>query len=105
MKRKCIKLKNLNIKQQKLIWIMASETTRTSLPYLTKYEYTEALGRRSLQISEGKPSTVKDTRDLSPMEIAVLEFESGKSPIKIVRSFNDGKTEEWNINEMEYLRD
>lgn len=75
----------------------------TSLPFLNKYEYAEAIGQRALEIANGSPVTVKCDTNLPANEIAILEFKNGKSPIKIVREFPDGHREIWNINEMKYL--
>lgn len=75
---------------------------KSTLPFLNKYEYTEAIARRAKEISDGSPTTVKGA-GMSPIEIAKHEFYCKKSPIKIVRTFPNGQQEVWNINEMEYL--
>lgn len=59
--------------------------------YLTKYERARIVGARALQISMGAPFLVKLTKKrleeigYNPLEIAKIEFDEGKIPLKVRR--------------------
>ncbi|OVE74565.1 hypothetical protein BVX95_01930 [archaeon D22] len=58
----------------------------------TKYEKARMIGSRALQISMGAPLFVElseaelEKLKFNPIEIAKVEFEQGKIPMKILRS-------------------
>jgi DNA-directed RNA polymerase subunit K/omega len=60
---------------------------------LTKYEMAALIGARIEQLAHGAPSTI-DTRGMTDVRaIAIKEFETGASPISVVRRFPDNKTQ------------
>ncbi len=53
----------------------------------TKFEKARIVGSRALQISMGAPVIIDVPKNMSdPVEIAMLEFESGVIPITIKRA-------------------
>lgn len=64
----------------------------------TKYEKARLIGTRALQISMGAPFLVKVSKkkleeiQYNPIEIAKLEFESGKIPLDVFRKSRFHKT-------------
>jgi DNA-directed RNA polymerase subunit K len=53
----------------------------------TRFEKARIIGARALQISMGAPSLIKIPKGvIEPIEIAMLEFESGAIPITVKRS-------------------
>ena len=67
---------------------------------LTRYECVRILGARAMQLAHGAPATVSAPRGASPVEIATLELESGKTPFLVVRPLPCGTTEEWRVSEL-----
>ena len=55
----------------------------------TKYEKTRIISARALQISQGAPAMVTAPKEMSPIEIAKLEWEKGFIPIDIKRKDNN----------------
>jgi DNA-directed RNA polymerase subunit K/omega len=57
----------------------------------TKYEMAQMIGVRALQISQGAPFAIKLSDEqlakvnYNPIEIARIEFEAGKIPLRVVR--------------------
>ncbi len=66
----------------------------------TVYEKARIIGSRALQISQGAKPAVKLTKKqledigYNPVELAKLEFESGKIPISVRRSMPEKPKEE-----------
>jgi len=60
-------------------------------PKLTGYEKARIIGARALQISLGAPVLINvEGKDLSPIDIAKMELESGVLPLTIRRIKPDG---------------
>ncbi len=53
----------------------------------TRFEKARIIGARSLQISMGAPTMLKQTEDgpIDPVDIAIEEFERGVIPITVIR--------------------
>jgi DNA-directed RNA polymerase subunit K/omega len=89
---------------KKLMELMIdNKVERHTLPVLTKYELAKLLAKRAQEIADGQPITIQNPGTISPKEIAMLEFRSGKSPKRIKRIWPDGRTEVWNVSELRYL--
>ncbi|KAL0239455.1 hypothetical protein GEMRC1_009563 [Eukaryota sp. GEM-RC1] len=57
------------------------QTTRTTTPYLTKYERARILGARALQISLNAPVLVEVDKETDPLDIAAKELRQKKIPL------------------------
>lgn len=73
-------------------------------PKLTRFEKARILGARALQIAMGAPIlVVPDTKRSNPIDIAIMELESGILPITIRRTLPDGSYQDiplsWLIEE------
>jgi DNA-directed RNA polymerase subunit K/omega len=51
---------------------------------LTKYEIARIIGARALQLAQGAPPLV-EVKELSPIQIAELEFKKNIIPLHVVR--------------------
>jgi DNA-directed RNA polymerase subunit K len=49
----------------------------------TRYEKTRIIAARALQIAQGSPVLVRGGSDLTPIDLAKLEWEKGLIPIDI----------------------
>lgn len=65
---------------------------------LTKYERTRLLGTRALQIAMNAPLMIDPGTEVDPLRIAVMELEAGVFPLRLVRSYPDGRVEELSVN-------
>ena len=74
--------------------------SRTTLPYMTKYEKAHILGLRAKQIDENSPIKVQANNQHDPLKLAIKELEENKIPIIIRRYLPDGSYEDWNANEL-----
>jgi DNA-directed RNA polymerase subunit K/omega len=79
----------------------------TTLPVLTKYEYTRIIGMRTQQLSEGARPYI-EVPDQFIIEdnylIAEEEFKQRKLPFIIGRPLPNGGCEYWRVTDLEYLR-
>ncbi len=75
-------------------------THRNTIPVITKYELAALLSARATEIADEQPITIKNPGTTNPAEIAQLEFEAGKSPKRIIRTWPDGTTEIWSLSEL-----
>jgi DNA-directed RNA polymerase I, II, and III subunit RPABC2 len=76
----------------------------TTLPFLTKYEKADILGKRAAQINEGAPLfTEVDPSIIDGSLIALKEFEEKKIPFIIQRPLPNGAMEYWRLQDLEYL--
>jgi DNA-directed RNA polymerase I, II, and III subunit RPABC2 len=66
---------------------------------LTKYEKTRLLGTRALQIAMNAPLMIDPGAEVNPLRIAIMEFEAGVFPLKLVRTLPDGRVVELSVNE------
>lgn len=73
---------------------------RITKPFLTKYERVRILGDRVQQLTLAAKPLVKNTENLTPMEIALLELENNLIPLIIERPLPNGKRERWYLKEL-----
>jgi DNA-directed RNA polymerase subunit K/omega len=77
---------------------------------MTKYEWVRLISDRTAQIANGSSimiKTGKDTVDvntLTPKEIAIIELESGRCPLYLVREMPNGQREKWDPNQMIFTK-
>jgi len=76
----------------------------TSLPFLTKYEYTRILGMRATQIENGAPlfTTVPDSL-IDSYLIAKQELHEKVIPFIVTRPLPNGTIEYWAVGDLELL--
>ena len=83
--------------------IIVDELHKT-IPYLTKYEYTNILGIRAKQINEGsQPFVTVDKEIIDGYLIAQLEIKQKKLPFIIKRPLPNGGIEFWKLKDLEIL--
>ena len=76
----------------------------TTIPILTKFEYTRILGLRATQIEHNSPLFIDiDDSIIDSYIIARKELEAKKLPFIICRPLPGGKMEYWDINDLENL--
>jgi len=73
---------------------------RISKPMLTKYERVRLLSTRAKQLSLGAKPMIKNSKDLTALQIAELEIKNNVIPLVILRPMPDGKKEKWYIKEL-----
>ena len=78
-----------------------SKENRTTKPRLTKYEYVRLLTDRTKQLSLGAKPMIKNTENLSDLQISRLEIEHKIVPLIIERPLPNGQLEIWKISELE----
>ena len=74
---------------------------KTTLSIMNKYEYTTIISQRAQEIANGNPITIQTPKGTNPIDIAIQEYQAGTLPKKIKRTFPDGRTEVWSLNEFE----
>jgi len=79
---------------------ISGNDTRSTLPFLTKYEKARILGARALQISMGAPLCIEIEGETDPLDIASKELLKRKIPILIRRYLPNGSYEDWNLDEL-----
>lgn len=80
------------------------DANHTTLPLLTKYEYTRILGVRASQINSGASLFVEvDDSVIDGYLIAKEELKSKKVPFIIKRPLPNGKMEFWKLEDLEIL--
>jgi len=84
----------------KLTSLIVPENKRITKPRLTKYERERILGDRANMIQSGAKTMVKNTRNMGPKEIALLELKNNVIPIIIRRGLSNGMIEEWKVSEL-----
>lgn len=83
----------------KEIIITPPEMRRTS-EIMTIAEYTRVISERAKQIDNGSPIFCDIKREFDPIEIARLEIQQKRCPIKITRHITKFLVEEWDVNSM-----
>ena len=73
--------------------------TKTTYPFITKYEKTRIIGKRALQLSCGAKPLIDINTMIDPLKIAMEEYKQKKIPIIIIRTLPDGRTEEWKLSD------
>jgi DNA-directed RNA polymerase I, II, and III subunit RPABC2 len=76
----------------------------TTVPILTKFEYTRILGLRATQIENGSPLFISVNESIiDSYVIARMELEAKKLPFIIRRPLPGGKMEYWRLHDLENL--
>ena len=76
-------------------------TIRISKPNITKYERVRILGERTKQIIMGaKPLVKTNDNNLTPYDIALLEYDNNMIPLKIKRYLPNNTYEIWKFYEL-----
>ena len=88
-----------NEKEKQIVIEYITGDDRITKPYITKYERVKLLGIRTQQIASGAKPMLKNTKDLSPIEIAKLELENKVIPLIIHRPLSNNKIEVWKISD------
>jgi DNA-directed RNA polymerase subunit K/omega len=71
-------------------------------PFLTKYEKVKLLAYRTNQLSKGAKTMIKTKKLMSSKEIAIIELNEKVIPLLLLRPIPNGKSELWNIRELEF---
>ena len=80
------------------------DENHTTLPIMTRYEKAKILGIRSTQINSGAESFIDIPNNIiDGITIARMELEQKAIPFIIRRNLPNGKTEYWNIEDLEIL--
>jgi DNA-directed RNA polymerase I, II, and III subunit RPABC2 len=83
---------------------LISDPLHTTVPILTKFEYTRILGVRATQIENGAPLFISvDESIIDSYVIARMEVEAKKLPFIIRRPLPGGKMEYWRLHDLENL--
>jgi DNA-directed RNA polymerase subunit K/omega len=84
--------------------VIIDENHRT-FPILSKYEKTKIIGLRVAQLNKGaEPYVALKTKIiLDNSLIAEKELHEKKLPFIIMRPLPNGRSEYWNVNDLEYL--
>lgn len=78
-----------------------------SLPIMTKYEFNQIIGLRTIHLARGAIPFVeipqKIEKNMNLRGIALEELKEGKLPYIIKRPMPNGKTEYWKINDLSLI--
>jgi DNA-directed RNA polymerase subunit K/omega len=83
-----------------------SADERIGRKFMTKYEWVRLISDRAAQISAGSSVMIKnsdgsiDLKNLSAKDTAIIELESNRCPLYIVRTMPNGQKEKWYPHEM-----
>lgn len=81
--------------------------TYKSLPFMTKYEYDQVIGLRTIHLARGAIPfvNVKNNiqKNMNLREVALQELKEGKLPYIIKRPMPNGKTEYWKVNDLSLI--
>jgi DNA-directed RNA polymerase subunit K/omega len=82
------------------------ENERKSLPWMTKYEFNQIIGLRTMHLSKGAvpfvdiPPDLKIKSNIELRKIAIEELLAGNLPYTIERPMPDKKSEIWHVKEL-----
>lgn len=83
---------------------LIKDLLHTTVPILTKFEYTRILGLRATQIENGAPLFISvEDSIIDSYVIARMELEAKKLPFIIRRPLPGGKMEYWRLHDLENL--
>ena len=97
------KANNLDNNINSEIKIIVEDSKRITKPILYKYERVRIIGERTKQLSLGAKPMIKNTKNLDPKKIALLELEKGCNPFIIERPMPDGRFERWKVRELKII--
>ena len=81
-----------------------TDENHTTIPIMTRYEKAKILGLRSSQINSGADVFIEVPPGvIDGITIAKMELEAKKIPFIIRRPLPNGKSEYWNIQDLEIL--
>jgi len=72
---------------------------RTTMPFLTRYERSQVIAVRAMQISEGVRVPEGVGSHTNALDMAETEFEQGKIPFLIRRHLPNGDHEDWRMSD------
>lgn len=84
----------------------ADRSKYRSLPLMTKYEFDQVIGLRTMHLSKGAiplvdiPEDFKIKRNMELRDIALQELAEGKLPYTIKRMMPNGKPEYWDVKDL-----
>jgi DNA-directed RNA polymerases I, II, and III subunit RPABC2 len=87
----------------------ADRSTYRSMPVMTKYEFDQLIGLRTMHLARGAPPLVdvpEDYKIHSNMElrnIAIRELKEKKMPYIVKRPMPNGKTEYWRVEDLDLI--
>jgi DNA-directed RNA polymerase subunit K/omega len=81
--------------------ILLEGPNRITFPMMTKYEYVRIIGTRAKQIALGSKKFIKNTDNMSPKIVAMLELKNKICPFKIKRPLPGNRYELWSVSELE----
>lgn len=85
----------------------ADKSSYRSLPIMTKYEFDQVIGLRTMHLSRGAPPLVDIPNDFKVIsnihlrEIAQRELLEQRLPYMIKRNMPNGKTEYWSLSDLD----
>lgn len=85
----------------------ADKSTYRSLPILTKYEFDQIIGLRTMHLSRGAPPLIPLSEgftvesNIRLREVAQKELLEGKLPYMVKRVMPNGKTEYWSLGDLD----
>ena len=81
------------------------DANHRTFPILSKYEKTKIIGLRVAQLNKGAEPyvTLKTKLILDNSLVAEKELQEKRLPFIIMRPLPNGKSEYWNVNDLEYL--
>lgn len=84
----------------------ADRSTYVTLPWLTKYEFDQVIGLRTMQLSKGAVPFVKlppgfsIKSNMELRKVAIDELKQARLPYMIKRPLPSGKAEYWPVDEL-----
>lgn len=85
----------------------ADRSSYRSLPFLTKYEFDQVIGLRTMHLSRGAPPLIdipddfKVISNINLRDVAQKELLQQRLPYMIKRSMPNSKTEYWALSELD----
>ena len=82
----------------------AKTETYVSLPWMTKYEFDQVIGLRTMHLSKGAPPMIDlpadfhIKRNMELREVAITELQQKRLPYIIKRTLPNGKIEYWPVS-------
>jgi DNA-directed RNA polymerase I, II, and III subunit RPABC2 len=78
-----------------------------SLPFITKYEFDQVIGLRTIHLARGAIPFVEIKnnieKNMNLRAVALQELKEGKLPYIIKRPMPNGKTEYWKVNDLSLI--
>lgn len=78
-----------------------------SLPFMTKYEFDQVIGLRTIHLARGTIPFVEVKKNIEKnmnyRAVALQELKEGKLPYIIKRPMPNGKTEYWKVSDLNLI--